>query len=95
MGPTKGGRSGEELQEVMMAGLHGASDQDPKLSQRSFPAPQQITQIRACTNCVRAKAKCSPGNDIDERCDRYDVLTAKQAYTTHVNSLMIGPDVIA
>jgi hypothetical protein len=33
----------------------------------------QASHIRACANCVRAKAKCSTSVDIGGKCERYHV----------------------
>lgn len=54
----------------MMAGLDGGLDQRPELSHSNPAAPKKISHLRACTNCVRAKAKCSVGADIEGRCER-------------------------
>ena len=35
-------------------------------------APSGLAKpVRACTNCVRAKAKCSPGIRAEGKCERY------------------------
>lgn len=54
-----------------MAGLNSVFDLDPELSHGNPAAPKQILHLRACTNCVRAKAKCSVGVVIKGRCERY------------------------
>lgn len=33
--------------------------------------PARVPQVRACTNCVRAKAKCSTDVEVGGKCDRY------------------------
>ena len=60
-----------------MAGLDGVFDQGPGLSHGNAAAPKQISHLRACTNCVRAKAKCSVGVDIEGRCERYGLIFSK------------------
>ena len=43
-------------------------EQDPTIGNASDPVPTQ--PFRACTNCVRAKAKCAPGTNVNEKYKR-------------------------
>lgn len=61
-------------QGVMMASSNGVFDQGPEPSHGNPAARRQTTHIRACTNCVRAKAKCSVGVDVKGRCERYGLI---------------------
>jgi hypothetical protein len=65
-----------------MAGLNSVFDQGPELSHGSSAAPKQISHLRACTNCVRAKAKCSIGVDIKGKCERYSLIFIKTTVFT-------------
>jgi hypothetical protein len=67
-----------------MAGLNGVFDQSPEPSHGNPSAPRQISHPRACTNCVRARAKCSVG---EGRCERYGLVFIKN-YSFHHKLLM-------
>jgi hypothetical protein len=61
-------------QGFRMAGSNNAFNQSPEPIQGN-PAPlKQSSHLRACTECVRAKAKCSVGVDIKGNCERYGLI---------------------
>lgn len=64
-------------QAVTMSDSNGVFGQGPELSHGNSTTPKQISHLRACTNCVRAKAKCSIGVGIEGRCERYSLIFIK------------------
>jgi hypothetical protein len=63
---------------VMTTAFNSIFDQDSEVNPgndaaSSLDRPFQASHIRACTNCVRAKAKCSTSVDVGAKCERYHV----------------------
>ncbi|KAE9370271.1 hypothetical protein N431DRAFT_559479 [Stipitochalara longipes BDJ] len=62
-------------QGIMTNSLNDLSDQGSEFSPSTDATPItgrpiQFSHVRACTNCVRAKAKCSFGDDTRVKCER-------------------------
>lgn len=54
-----------------MSSSNGVSSQIPELNRDNPAASKQTSHVRACTNCVRARSKCSIGGNTKGRCERY------------------------
>jgi hypothetical protein len=64
-----------DIQGAATTNLDLMVDQNSELSLSNDTAPisdrsNHTSHTRACTNCVRAKAKCSAGLDIGRKCER-------------------------
>ncbi|KAK9350915.1 hypothetical protein V1523DRAFT_435885 [Lipomyces doorenjongii] len=57
-------------QRVVTTAFNSIFDQDLEVNAGNDAACSLDRSGRACTNCVRAKAKCSPGVNVGEKCER-------------------------
>lgn len=54
------------------------------LSEVRYGSDGDSSHVRACTNCVRAKAKCSKAVEVKGKCPRYDIFKAASVVTFYL-----------